>query len=130
MGECVWIGGAQGVRKTELLKMNIIELSDKADPEAINENTRIAEAAIANFGKLMEEYGYTKRKDVDSAKGTKTITVTVGAACPVAASLVAVFSKVGGDTVVEVTTTIGDNVEKMKHTMSKDGTGKGEGLNG
>ena len=115
------------MRKTELLKMNIIEPSDKADPEVLNENTRIAEAAIANFDKLMEAYGYTKRKDVDSAK---TITVTVGAACPVAASLVAVFSKVGGDTVVEVTTTIGDNVEKMKHTMSKDGTGKGEGLNG
>ena len=118
------------MRKTELLKMNIIEPSDKADPEAINENTRIAEAAIANFDKLMEEYGYTKRKDVDSAKGTKTITVTVGAACPVAASLVAVFSKVGGDTVVEVTTTIGESIEKMKHTMSKDGIGKGEKLYG
>lgn len=113
----------------------------KADPVAdandtfnitrlLNDNWDKIDKALTLFDKLMEKYGYTKRKAPDAVKGTKTITVTIGEKCPVAASLVAVFSKVSGDTVVEVTTTIGDNVEKMKHTMSKDGTGKGEKLNG
>ena len=98
--------------------------------EEVNAAFANIDNGLVTFDKLMEKYGYTKRKDADVAKGTKTISVTISEACPVAASLVAVFSKVGGDTVVEVTTTIGESVEKMKHTMSKDGTGKGEKLNG
>lgn len=114
----------------------------KADPVAdanktfnittmLNENWDKVDAKLEEtFDTIMEEYGYSFQTIREPELNKKTITVTPGAGYKGTASLVAVFEKdERGNTVVNVTETIGAKVSKHKHTVG-GGAGKGEVVNG
>lgn len=82
------------------------------------------------FDTIMEKYGYSFQTIREPELNKKTITITPGAGYKGNASLVAVFEKdERGNTVVNVTETIGTKVLKHKHTVG-GGTGEGEVVNG
>ena len=92
-----------------------------------NEAWNKIEAALADFDYIINKYGYTFA--TTAASGVTTMTVTAKDTSPAEASLVAEISQADGQTVIDLTTTIGETVTKARHALNSQ-NGEGGPING
>ena len=133
-GGVATLDDAGKVPEEQLPALNFVPIAEKGEPNGVaslDAAGRVpTEQMPETFDTIMEKYGYSFQTIREPELNKKTITITPGAGYKGTASLVAVFEKdERGNTVVNVTETIGGKATKHKHTVG-GGAGKGEVVNG